>query len=73
MKKVYKMENLECAHCAAKMEKAINALAGVEHAAVSFMAQKLVIEADEDAFESLIPQIIKICKKIEPDCEVVIK
>ena len=68
MKKVFKLTDLECANCAAKMEAGIKKLEGVEDATVSFMTQKMTIVADEDRFESLMPQVVKLCKKIEPDC-----
>ena len=68
MKKVFKLTDLECANCAAKMEAGIKKLEGVEDATVSFMAQKMTIVADEARFETLMPQVVKLCKKIEPDC-----
>ena len=71
MKKIVKMENLECAHCAAKMEKAINDIDGVVSASVSFMAQKLIIEADSD-IDDILRKAQKIIKKIEPDCELIL-
>ena len=67
MKKVYKLENLDCANCAAKMEDAINKIDGVENANVSFMRQRLAIEADESILSEIIEKAQKICKKIEPD------
>ena len=68
MKKIYRMENLECAHCAAKMENAIAKLDGVTAVTVNFMAQKLVLEAEDDKFDAVLGQAVKICKKVEPDC-----
>ena len=68
MKKVCKIEELDCAHCAAKMEEAIAKLPGVERAAVSFINQKLTIEADEDKLPALLEQADKICRSFEPDC-----
>ena len=73
MKKVFKLEDLDCANCAAKMENAINKLDGVKAATVSFMTQKLTIEADDDRFEEIMDQVVKVCKKVEPDCEIVRK
>ncbi|MBQ5315431.1 MAG: cation transporter [Oscillospiraceae bacterium] len=70
MKKVYKLENLDCANCAAKMEDAINKIDGVENANVSFMRQRLTIEADESILSEIIEKAQKICKKIEPDCRI---
>ena len=71
MKKTFKMRELECANCAAKMECAINKLEGVE-ASVNFMTQKITISAPDDEFDSVLKQAAKICKKIEPDCEIVV-
>lgn len=73
MKKTFKMQDLECAHCAAKMEDAIKKLSGVHNASVSFLTQKLTLEAEDDKFDALAQECVKICKKIEPDCVVVLK
>ena len=72
MKKKFKIENLDCANCAAKMETAINKIAGVKEATVSFMTQRLVIEADDDRFDDIIKEVVKACKKVDADCEVLI-
>ena len=73
MKKSFKMIDLDCANCAAKMEAAIKKIDGVEDAAVSFMAQKLTIQAEEARFDAVVREAVKVCKKVEPDCEVVLK
>lgn len=73
MKKTYKMIDLDCANCAAKMEAAIKKLDGVTDAAVSFMTQKITIEADDARFDAIVKEAVKICKKVEPDCEIVVK
>ncbi|MDO4549213.1 MAG: cation transporter [Clostridia bacterium] len=70
MKKVFKLEDLDCANCAAKMEQAINRLDGVTRATVSFMTQKLTLEADDSCFDEIISQVVKVCKKVEPDCRI---
>ncbi|MCM1305856.1 MAG: heavy-metal-associated domain-containing protein [Bacteroides sp.] len=71
MKKVFRLKDLDCANCAAKMERGINKIDGVKSATVSFMSQKLTIEADDDRFDDVLNEAIKICKKIEPDCIIV--
>ena len=71
MKKVFKLEDLDCAHCAAKMEDAIAKLDGVNSVTVSFLAQKLTLEADDEKFDDIFKKSVKIIKKIEPDCVVV--
>ena len=70
MKKTFKLVDLDCAHCAQKMEDAINKLPGVTHATVSFLSQKLTIEADD--VDGVMKDVVKCCKKVEPDCEIVL-
>lgn len=68
MKKVFRLENLDCANCAAKMERGIQKISGVQSASVSFMTQKLTIEATDDNFEQIMEEVVRVCKKVEPDC-----
>lgn len=72
MKKTYKMQDLDCANCAAKIEAAINKLDGVNAATVSFMSQKLTIEADDARFDEIMQQVVKACRKVEPDCRILL-
>ena len=71
MKKKFKMLDLDCANCAAKMENAIRKIDGVQDVTVSFMSQRLTVEADDSRFEEILDQIVKVCKKVEPDCQIV--
>ena len=73
MKKTFKLIDLDCANCAAKMEAAIKKLDGVHDATVSFMTQKLTLDADEGRFDAILDEVVRVCKKVEPDCEVVVK
>ena len=68
MKKVFELEDLDCANCAAKMERAIAKIEGVESVSVSFLSQRLAIEAEEEQFEEIMDKVVKVCKKVEPDC-----
>ena len=68
MKRVIKMENLDCANCAAKMEDAIRKIDGVKDVNVNFMMQKMTLEADDAVWNEVVAQAKKICKKVEPDC-----
>ena len=70
MKKKFKLENLDCAHCAQKMEDEINKIPGVT-AAISFMAQKLTLEADDDIFEKKVEEAQKAIASVEKDCIIV--
>lgn len=68
MRKAFKLQDLDCANCAAKMENAIKNIEGVKSASISFMTQKLVLEADDDRFEAVLDEAKRACKKFEPDC-----
>lgn len=72
MKKVYKLEDLECANCAAKMECAIQKIEGVNSASVNFMGQRMTIDANDENFDSIMKQVVKVCRKIEPDCTILL-
>ncbi len=69
MKKSFKLENLGCASCAAKMEDRMNKMNGVT-ASISFMTRRLNLEADDAIFEESLAEARKIVRKIEPYCEI---
>jgi len=71
MKKTFRLDGLGCANCAAKMERSINELDGVQNATVNFMTTKMVIEGEDEKMPVIVEAAEKIVKKIEPD--VVIK
>ena len=73
MKKRFKLQDLDCANCAAKMEEAIKRLDGVNDASVSFMAQKLTLDADDDRFDEILQEAVKVCRRVEPDCTIPVK
>ena len=70
MKKNFKLTDLDCANCAAKMENAIKKIDGVNDAAVSFLSQRLTVDAEDSRFDEIMKQIVKTCKKVEPDCTI---
>lgn len=70
MKKKFKLIDLDCANCAAKMEEGIKKISGVKDASVSFMTQKLVLEADDDRFDEIMKEVMAVCAKVEPDCKI---
>ena len=71
MKKNFKLEDLDCANCAMKMERAIAKIDGVDAVSVNFMAQRMTIEADEENFDAIMEKVVKACRKVEPDCEII--
>ena len=71
MKKKFKLVDLDCANCAAKMEGAIKKIDGVNDATVSFLTQKLTLDAEDARFEAVLDEVVRVCKKVEPDCTIV--
>ena len=70
MKKTYKIE-VDCANCANMMEEATRKTEGVAAATVNFMTQKMIVEFAEGAdVKGVMQNVVKACKKVEPDCEV---
>lgn len=68
MKKTFKLKDLDCANCAAKMERSIKKISGVNDANVSFMTQRMTVDAEDDRFDEIVDEIVRVCKKVEPDC-----
>jgi copper chaperone CopZ len=72
MKKVFKLEELDCAHCAAKMQDAIAKIDGVNSVSINFLMQKMTLDADDAVFEDVLKKAQKAIKKVEPDCRIVL-
>ena len=73
MKKKFKLQDLDCANCAAKIEDAIKKIPGVNDANVSFMMQKMTIDAEDDKFDAIMEEVVRVCAKVEPDCKILMK
>ena len=71
MRKSFKLENLDCANCAAKMEAGISELPGVNKASISFMTSNLLIDADTEDFDALLDAAQQVCTSFEKDCRIV--
>ena len=72
MKKKFKLQDLDCANCAAKMEESIKKIDGVNDAVVSFMTQKMTVDADDERFDEIMDEVVRVCAKVEPDCKVIL-
>ena len=70
MKKTYLLNGLDCAHCAAKIEKGGADIDGVTNASVSFLTTKLTFEAQDDKIDEIVKKAKKVIKKVEPDVEI---
>ena len=73
MTKVCKIKNLDCANCALKVECKLKKLDGVNDASVNFLTEKLTLDIDENREAEIMKNVEKTCKRVEPDCEVVLK
>lgn len=71
MTKTYKMQDLDCANCARKMEDAIRKLEGVMEVHVNFLTQKMILTADDARFEEIVREAVKCIRRVDPDCQVV--
>ena len=72
MKKTWQVEDLDCAHCAMKMQEGIAAIPGVQSASLNYLSARLTIEAEEADMDRIIKEAVKICRRIEPDCRIVL-
>ena len=72
MKKKFKLQDLDCANCAANMEEAIKKIDGVNDASVNFMMQKMTIDADDSKFDDIMKEVVTVCAKVEPDCKILL-
>ena len=72
MKKKFKLQDLDCANCAAKMEASIKKLPGVHDVSISFMTQKMVLEADDERFDEIVLQASKAISKVDSDCKIIL-
>ena len=70
MKKKYKLDEIDCANCALKLEEAVKEVEGVSSVKVNYMMQKMTVEADEEKMEAVEKAVLAVCKKLEPDMEV---
>ena len=73
MKKTYALDELDCANCGLKMEEAVRKIEGVKSVNISFLTQKITLEADDADFDRVLKEAVKACKKVEPDCRIVVK
>jgi copper chaperone CopZ len=73
MRKVFEIEDLDCANCAAKMEEAVRKIDGVTYVNISFIAQRMTLEADDAIFDEVAKKAAKTCAKVDSDCRVILK
>ena len=69
MKKKYKIENLDCGHCAAKLEEALGKIEGVRSAKVNFLTQKVTLDIEESNEERICNEVVKVVSKVIPNAK----
>ncbi|MBS9775508.1 MAG: heavy-metal-associated domain-containing protein [Fusobacterium sp.] len=70
MKKMFKLEGLDCANCAAKIEKRVSKLEGIKSVSVNFMTTKMTLDIEGDV-EKILTEAKAIVKDVEPDVNIV--
>ncbi len=71
MRKSYKLDEIDCANCARKLQEDIAKLDGVQSCSVNFMTQKLTLEAPDDIYDEVFDRVLKLTARREPDCEII--
>ena len=70
MEKAFRIDGIDCANCAAKIEKAVRKIDGVQNASVSFFAQKLILEADDARWDAIVEEVCRTVQRVDADCTV---
>lgn len=71
MRKSYRLDEIDCANCARKLQEELSKLDGVDAVSVNFMTQKLTLSAADDRFDDVLGRVVALAAKIEPDCEII--
>ena len=71
MKRIFRIENLDCANCAAKMERAIAKIEGVGEVSIAFMTERITIDADDARFDEIVDKAEAACRKVDRDVRIV--
>lgn len=72
MKKVFKLDEIDCANCARELQDELAKLEGVQNVSVNFMTQKLTLEAADDEFDAVLQRVVDFTAEAEPDCEILV-
>lgn len=72
MKKVYKLDEIDCANCARELQDELAKLDGVQSVSVNFMTQKLTLEAADEEFDEVLQRVVDFTAEAEPDCEILV-
>ena len=70
MKVKFKIKGLDCANCAAELERKIEKIEGIERASISFITEKMELEFDENCKQDIMKKLSKVIKREEPDVKI---
>lgn len=71
MRKSFRLDEIDCAVCAGKLQDAIARVPGVDAVSVNFLTQKLTLQTADDAFDEVLDRVVALAADLEPDCEIV--
>ena len=71
MRKSFKLDEIDCANCARKLQDELAKVDGVDAVSVNFMTQKLTLSATDECFDDVLERVVTLAARIEPDCEIV--
>ena len=71
MKKVFKLEGLDCAHCAAKIKEKVSKLEGVKSVVINFMTTKMTLESVDENIADVVEKVKKLINEVEPDVNMI--
>ena len=71
MRKSFKLDEIDCANCARKLEDKLSKVEGVEKVSVNFLTQKLTLTAADDVFDEVLDRVVACTSEIEPECEII--
>lgn len=71
MKKVFRLEGLDCAHCAAKIEEKVSKLEGVKSVVINFMTTKMTLESVDENIGDIVEKVKKLINEVEPDVNMI--
>lgn len=70
MKKIFKIQGLDCASCALKIENKIRELENINDVSINFLTEKFLLDAKDEFFEEILEKSKNIIRKVEPDAEI---
>ena len=71
MRKSFRLDEIDCANCARKLQDELAQLDGVEAVSVNFLTQKLTLTAADERFDEVLDRVVALVARVEPDCEIV--